>query len=410
MQKKFRFTGHSIFKLKPQEKRYEVWDTERAGLGLRVSPSGRKTYFYHKKINNKPIKKTIGSVKDISLDRARHIAEDFTTQARSATIELARADWPTLSEIVELYHSDGAKCELKSNDERTQEVRRALGPLLSSTSDQITKEDVKDRLHTIEEEISMGRASKLQTQLSTFFKWARYDELIPVNFMPEIRPRKGYGERHRYLDPDEIGIVWTALQLMEPAYRDFGRILLITGQRRSEVAEAMKGEIALRQSIWSISGQRVKNNRDHEVPLGPLSREIMADRIKHSPGDYLFSINGSGPINGFSKTLNRLNQLASQICRAHAETVAAADRVRPLRRFTFHDMRRTLGTQWPEQLGASGDEVFIHHNHTKQGVGKHYQHETLLRRRSELIVEWEEKILAFAAPFINLGGVPSPHT
>jgi integrase len=400
MPRKFKFTGASLARLEPAEKQYRVWDAARQGLGLRVSPGGRKTFFFLKRVKGRDVLKTLGSIQEISLDRARSMAEDLTTQlAGPGSFKVGKTDWKTVEELLNLYDADGARKGLKANDERTAETRRAFGPLVHRTVDQITKNDIKDQLDTIEEEVSQGRARKQQTHLSGFYRWAMYDDLVPYNFMPEIRPRKGYGERQRYLSPDEIGIVWVAASFLSPAFRDCARMLLITGQRRSEVAEAPKQEVDLRQAVWTISKDRVKNNRDHDVPLGPVGREILAGRMQVDQSEFLFSSDGKVPINGFSKTLPRLNDFAEKVRVAFNETVADIDHVPPLRHFTFHDLRRTLGTQWIELIGATSDEVFIQHNHTKQGVQKNYQYETVLKRRRELTEKWEEEILRVSEPF-----------
>ena len=41
-----KFTDAKVRNLKPKSERYEVWEDGRTGLGVRVSPSGRKTWVY----------------------------------------------------------------------------------------------------------------------------------------------------------------------------------------------------------------------------------------------------------------------------------------------------------------------------------------------------------------------------
>lgn len=400
MAEKFKFTGASLARLKPADGQYKVWDTERRGLGLRVSPGGRKTFFFKKNVKGRTVEKTLGSMREFSLDRARAMVEDLATQlAGSDAFQVTKTDWKTIDELISLYHQDGLAIGLKRPDDRTKGVCRAFGPLVSRKANEVTEGDIRDRLDTFQEEVSLGRAAKLQTHLGGFYKWARYDRLVPTNFMDKIRPRKSYDARARYLNPDQIGIVWTAAMFLSPAYRDCVRMLLITGQRRSEVAEAPKSEVDLRQAVWSISKELVKSKRSHKVPLGALGRQIIADRIEATDSEFLFTTDGKVPINGFSDALNDLNDAADRVRRAYNETVGTVDRVKIIERFTFHDMRRTLATQWPEMFSATKYEVDIHQNHALQGVSKHYHQETLLARRRKLTELWETKITEFASHY-----------
>ncbi len=48
-----RFTDRSIAALKPKAKLYEVWEDGRTGLGVRMSPKGRKSWNYMYRFDGK---------------------------------------------------------------------------------------------------------------------------------------------------------------------------------------------------------------------------------------------------------------------------------------------------------------------------------------------------------------------
>ena len=85
------------------------------------------------------------------------------------------------------------------------------------------------------------------------------------------------------------------------------QMLVLTGQRPSEVAEARWRELDLAQQLWVIPPERMKGNAAHVVPL--VLDEVCAllaglPRFKH--GDYVFSTAfGAKPVTGFSAFTQR---------------------------------------------------------------------------------------------------------
>ena len=66
-----RFTDRSIAAIKPKSERYEVWEDSRTGLGVRVSPAGRKSFIYMYRFDGKPRRMTLGTYPAIGLASAR---------------------------------------------------------------------------------------------------------------------------------------------------------------------------------------------------------------------------------------------------------------------------------------------------------------------------------------------------
>ena len=72
MARKIKLTDVRIGKLKAGDVEYMVWDTRIAGFGIRVRPSGHKSYVYHRHAEGQSRKFTIGPVALGSVDEARH--------------------------------------------------------------------------------------------------------------------------------------------------------------------------------------------------------------------------------------------------------------------------------------------------------------------------------------------------
>ena len=71
MARKIKLTDARIEKLKAEDVEYMVWDTRIAGFGVRVRPSGHKSYVYHRHAEGQSRKFTLGPVALASVDEAR---------------------------------------------------------------------------------------------------------------------------------------------------------------------------------------------------------------------------------------------------------------------------------------------------------------------------------------------------
>ena len=71
MARKIKLTDTRIGKLKAGDVEYMVWDTRIAGFGVRVRPTGHKSYVYHRHAEGQSRKFTFGPVALGSVDEAR---------------------------------------------------------------------------------------------------------------------------------------------------------------------------------------------------------------------------------------------------------------------------------------------------------------------------------------------------
>ena len=61
--------------------------------------------------------------------------------------------------------------------------------------------------------------------------------------------------------------------------------------------------------MWTLPGERVKNNNKHEVPLSDLAVEILKaqPRIKTTKG-FVFTTTRDAAVSGFSRAKDRLDE------------------------------------------------------------------------------------------------------
>jgi integrase len=134
--------------------------------------------------------------------------------------------------------------------------------------------------------------------------------------------------RSRVLSAAELRSVWDAASQMPYPYGPLIRMLILTGQRRSEVADARWSEIDLGRRLWTIPGTRMKMRSAHVVPITADLVSLLSSLPRFTRGDHLFSTTfGERSVGGFSKARERLDKLTG-----------------PMPPWVLHDLRRTMRT------------------------------------------------------------------
>ncbi|MCZ6859643.1 MAG: Arm DNA-binding domain-containing protein, partial [Alphaproteobacteria bacterium] len=76
-----RLTKRSVDAAKPEDKEYILWDIDISGFGLKVMPSGHKSYILKYRVGGgrggEPRKPTLGVYGKVTSDSARRIAQDW---------------------------------------------------------------------------------------------------------------------------------------------------------------------------------------------------------------------------------------------------------------------------------------------------------------------------------------------
>jgi integrase len=117
-------------------------------------------------------------------------------------------------------------------------------------------------------------------------------------------------KRTRVLQDEELRAVWEASFETEYPYGPLFRMLIMTGQRRSEVSAARWREFDFDAMLWSIPGTRMKNKMVQVVPITDDLMALLKTLPRFRAGDCLFSTGfGERPCNGFSMAKRRLDEL-----------------------------------------------------------------------------------------------------
>src|SRR4051812_34679366 len=398
---KARLTALAVDRIKPPEAgQIEYFDTHLPAFGLRVSYSGTKAWIVMTRIHGKLTRVTLGRYPAMSLTEAREKAR--------AVVENARAgNDPRLIEAEERRHKDQERRttfdgvaalfmeryvdrELRPNT--TREYRRILqGPdtqeWRSRPISSVTKGDIFDLLHRIEERGSPAAANRALAYLCKFFNWCIEQDLLTASPTARVRALSSVASRERVLSTEELQWIWTALDSFHGVFGPMFKVLLLTGQRRGEVAGMRWDEVrslGIDEAVWDLPASRTKNGQPHLVPLAPEVQAILMALPRN--GALVFSTTGTTALSGFSKAKRQLDQ---RIAELRAEAGLSA-----LPSWTLHDLRRTMVTVMNERLGTAPHVVEAVVNHmsgaAKRGVAGIYNRALYLCERRKALALWAE--------------------
>ena len=350
-----KFTDRAISALRPESRRYEVSEKNTRGLWLRVSPSGVKTFYFRYRYRGKNKGMMLGSYGavtepgKISLAKAHKLhadarallkeGKDPADLKQSKIAEEKRAG--TISQLADEYIERHAKRKNKSWREYQRMLNKDVLPTWGTRkAKDVTRrdvvlllDDIEDRVAQKEGNASAGRSIRdhTLTVISSMFRFGIRRGIVDASPCIEIGRDKST-PRARVLEPDEIKAVWRKLDKAKTAelIRLAIKLLLVTGQRRGELAKAKWADIDLPNKIWSIPIENSKNGHPHAVPLSNMAVGLFKEirSLEHGK-EYLFpSPYGDGPITE----------------RAVTRAVANNRDVFGIAHWTPHDLRRTVAT------------------------------------------------------------------
>lgn len=195
------------------------------------------------------------------------------------------------------------------------------------------------------------------------------------------RPKK----RDRHLKGLEIKSVWEATCAEPWPYGTLAQLMLLTAQRRSEVAGMRWDELNLRNGTWSIPGSRTKNGKDHIVPLSNFATEIIqkilpiplnfraGKPVILSPFVFPRPRNPAEPMKWFSNAKARMEN------RSDVED------------WKLHDLRRTAASTFG-QLGVDPKARKKILNHAENSVTDIYDRFDYFEQRCEALHRWAEYV------------------
>jgi integrase len=225
------------------------------------------------------------------------------------------------------------------------------------------------------------QGNRVFSELMALLRWCEakgYVDGIPAVRRKDIGAREK--PRRRTLTEPEVGMLWRAANSLTGPGADFVKLLLLSGQRRSEARKMSWPELALERGIWVIPAGRYKTGIDHAVPLPEPALDIL--RARNKPGATGFVLAGrSGP----AKPFNNAERIIPRLLKLMPECAP----------FTLHDIRRSVRSGMA-RIGIDGETAEMVLGHLPQGIRKVYDTYDRIDERKDALKRWAEYVLRLA--------------
>ena len=180
-------------------------------------------------------------------------------------------------------------------DRRLSEIRRA---------------DVHELTDKIIDRGAAIYANRTLSWLKAMTNWAIEREIIEASPISTMKKKPTTETpRVRILSDSELRSLWLASDALPIQYSGFVKLLILTGQRRNEIAEMKWSELDIDRKLWILPAARAKNGIEHEIPLSDICIDIISSMPRFADGDFVFTLSGAGPIRGHHLIKKRIDKL-----------------------------------------------------------------------------------------------------
>jgi integrase len=384
-------TAAAVERLKPPaEGQAEHFDAGFPGLALRISYGGGRAWVYFYRVHGKLRRLTLGTYPALGLVGAREAwrearnAVERGEDPAGAKAEAKRREPDTVRSVAEQFIAKYAKPRNRTADEVARMFALHLYPKLGSVRiETVTRRDILDLIDTIEEKSSPARANRVLANVRRMFSWAVERGIIEASPAANVRAPGQETARDRVLTDDEVRAFLRACEGMGEPFGPLFRLLLLTGQRREEVAAMPWAELDLAGAVWHLPAARTKNKRASDVPLAEQSVAILEGLMRRSPLVFPAQFSRDGhtaprPLSGFGRAKERLDA-------AMLAELRKGDLEATLPDWRLHDLRRTAASGMARLgVGVHVVEKLLNHvSGTFAGVvGVYQRHDFMVEKRA----------------------------
>lgn len=362
---------------KPQE---DFWDILTPGLCLRISgrPGGRKTWYVRYRVGGKQRRQKLGTYPRVSLAEARERARSNLSRAE---------DGADPAQELHQRRSKDASFAAMASEVLAERARKGRGGRPTSASTQrerqrlldvellpwwgtlpagaVSRRDVALLVETIERRGSPIVANRVLALVRLLYNGGLRRGFPGVEHNPaHLAEPFPEPRRSRFLEREELKVVWGALEPERLIPGAIFRLALLTAQRIGSVC-AMRWADVDTARVWRIPAEVFKGRRPHLVPL---SVEALAelDTLRPISGkdEYIFPGRGDSEHSHITNTQNALARIR--------ERSKVPD-------WTAHDFRRTFRTHATRAVKAE------HHGDSKGlGIAPHIADAVLGHKEASL--------------------------
>ena len=375
-----RLTPISIENARPREQRYSIPDSGCRGLYLNVYPTGRKSWSVRYRF--------AGVSKNLTLDGFPPLAQ-ARKAATAALAEVVQGRDPATAKVVnkttvadrerdtverlsQQFIEKHAKRHTRPSSIRATEgaFRNIILPAWDGrTVHDITRRDVIELLDNVAADRPI-LANRTRATLSRFFGWLCERDIIAASPCVGVKPPSAEKVRDRVLDDNELRRLWLAGDAVGGNAGAYAKLLILTGQRRSEVAGLRWSEVD--GDVLALPAERMKGKQAHVVPLSTQAAGIIAALPKADS----FVL---------GRALGWHFHHIKQALDAHMGSTP---------KWVIHDVRRSVASGMAK-IGIAVpviEKVLAHRSGTFRGIVGTYQRHSFLPEMAAALQRWADHV------------------
>jgi integrase len=359
-----RLTVKDVEAKRATPERREIPDDYMRGLYLIIQPTGAKSWAVRYRLGGKPTKHTIGSFPAFGLKEARDKAAEVLRSVAEGRSPRQRERGTVGDAVEQFLERHGKHYRPKSLYYAERWLRQGAKEWEGRKLDSITRADVRAMLDRIDAPMVANRTHSI---VRKFFNWCVENDLIANSPVAGVRAPNKETARDRVLTDEELAAVWRATE--NDSHGPIVHLLILTGQRRSEVAGMRWSELDLDAALWTLPRERVKNDRRHEVPLSRQAVAILR-QVPRISDSSVFAL--AEPHNGLQRLKEKIG----------------------VESWTLHDLRRTAASGMA-RLGvgiAVVEKILNHVSGSFAGIVGVYQRHEFADEKRAALQQWADHV------------------
>ncbi len=379
------FTDSKIKNLKPQSKRRIAWEDGGTCLGLRITPTGKKSFVYMYRYDSRPRMMTLGrypvlTLADARVDLAKAKALLAKGQDPGTLFLQVKADHqgtPTVSHLAAEFIAKRSQNKKAWQEEQRILEKDVLPKWKHRKAQDIKRRDAIVLLDRIVERGSPIMANRTLGVLNRMFNFGIRRAILESNPCTIIERPGEESPRDRVLSSEEIKNFWINIDKcrMSNGTKLALKFLLVCLQRKSEVAQAEWVDFDINSGWWNIPKEKTKNKLSHRVYLSNTAIELLK-KIKELSGDSIYLFPSPRPDRNKPITPRSLSQALLK----NLNTLK-------IEQFAPHDLRRS-GSSHMTGNGIPRETVQKILNHVERGVTKVYDRYSYDQEKKNAMTKW----------------------